>query len=403
MNRFTASMFILLPLAAVVTAAGTMAAPDDGGLRAALTADLEKYLAARRTIEHISALSLSVKLPGQASNINVTAGTTRYDGGAAVTPSNLYQIGSNTKAFTAVAILQLEAKGRLTIHDTVGKWLPQYPAWKDVTIERLLDMTSGIPTYDNVQAMLVAYAANPTRDWSPAELIAYVYPTTKGAPPPTTGWSYSNTNYLLAQLIIEKASGRSYAAELRRRFLVNPALHLDATYYRPHLYPPSVTKRMVSGYFASKDADNAGLQPLYGKDAREMTLSWTQGAGGIVSTPEDVTRWSRALYAGGLLKPQQRRELMCTVSQKTGAPIDDVTADDPHGFGLGVVHAFQPSMGKFWFYQGETLGYRMVYAWFPDSDVVFAAGINSQPDAKEDQAGKLMESVYNSLHAAGKL
>ena len=319
MRRLAAFVFVLLALAA-----GAMAAPYDGALRAALSADLEKYLASRRTIEHISALSLSVKLPGQASNINVTAGTTRYDGGAAVTPSSLYQIGSNTKAFTAVTILQLEAEGKLTIQDTVGKWLPQYPAWKDVTIERLLDMTSGIPTYDNVQAMLVAYAANPTRDWSPAELIAYVYPTTKDAPPPTTGWSYSNTNYLLAQLIIEKASGRSYAAELRRRFFANPALRLDTTYYRPHLYPPSVTKRMVSGYFASKDADNAGLQPLYGKDVRGMTLSWAQGAGGIVSTPDDVTRWSRALYVGSLLKPQQRRELMHTVSQKTGAPIDDV-------------------------------------------------------------------------------
>jgi D-alanyl-D-alanine carboxypeptidase len=398
MKRFAPFALVLLALGA-----GAMAAPDDGGLRTALSADLKKYLAAQRTIEHISALSLSVKIPGQASNINVTAGTTRYDGGAAVTPANLYQIGSNTKAFTAVAILQLEAEGKLTIQDTVGKWLPQYPAWKDVTIERLLNMTSGIPTYDNVPAMLVAYAANPTRDWSPAELIAYVYPDTKNAPPPTTGWSYSNTNYLLAQLIIEKASGHSYATELRRRFLGNPALHLEATYYRPHLYPPSVAKRMVSGYFASKDADNAGLQPLYGKDVRDMTLSWTQGAGGIVSMPEDVTRWSRALYVGSLLKPEQRRELMRTVSQKTGALIDDVTADDPHGFGLGVVHAFVPSMGKFWFYEGETLGYRMVYAWFTDKDVVFAAGINSQPDAKEDQAGKLMESVYNSLHAAGKL
>jgi len=134
-----------------------------------------------------------------------------------------------------------------------------------------------------------------------------------------------------------------------------------------------------------------------------MTMSWAQGAGGIVSTPENVTRWSRALYVGELLKPQQRRELMRTVSQKTGAPIDDVTADDPRGFGLGVVHAFLPSMGKFWFYEGETLGYRVAYAWFPDSDGVFAAGINSQPDAKEDQIGKLMEAVYNSLHGAGKL
>ena len=68
MKQLIASVFVLLALA--VGAAGSMAAPDDGGLRAALSADLEKYLTARRTIEHISALSLSVKLPGRASNIN---------------------------------------------------------------------------------------------------------------------------------------------------------------------------------------------------------------------------------------------------------------------------------------------------------------------------------------------
>jgi D-alanyl-D-alanine carboxypeptidase len=94
---------------------------------------------------------------------------------------------------------------------------------------------------------------------------------------------------------------------------------------------------------------------------------------------------------------------MTTVSQKTGNPIAEVTADDPHGFGLGVVHAFLPTMGKFWFYEGETLGYRMAYAWFPESGAVLAVGINSQPNQKEDQIGKLMEAIYGSLRKAGKL
>jgi len=393
-------------LALVLTLAqaqkGALAAGDQS-LRADLKADLQHYLADRRTIEHISALSLSVALPNQLANINLTVGTAQFDGGAPVTPDSIYQIGSNTKAFTAVTILQLEAEGKLSIRQTVGDWLPQYPAWKDVTIERLLNMTSGIPTYDNVQAMQAAYAAKPTRNWSPAGLIAYVYPGGKDVPPLTTGWSYSNTNYLLAELIIEKATGSSYAAELKRRFFDNPKLRLNDSYYAPHLYPPAVTKRMVSGYFASNDPDNAGLSPLYGKDMRNLSVSWAQGAGGIVSMPEDVTRWSRALYEGELLQPRQREELMTTVSQKTGNPIAEVTADDPHGFGLGVVHAFLPTIGKFWFYEGETLGYRMAYAWFPESGAVLAVGINSQPNQKEDQIGKLMEAIYGSLRKAGKL
>jgi len=390
-------------LSLLVPAAKVLSAGDERTLQAVLKDDLQQYLTSRRTIEHISALSLSVNLPREPSNIDATVGTTQYGGGAPVTSANIYQIGSNTKAFTAVTILQLEAEGKLTLEQTVGKWLPQYPAWKDVTIERLLHMTSGIPTYDNVQAMQAAYAADPTKDWSAAELIAYVYPTTKGAPPPTTGWSYSNTNYLLAQLIIEKVSGNSYADELKQRFFRNPALHLEETYYEQHLYPPSVVDNMVSGYFASKDADNAGLQPLYGKDVRDLSVSWTQGAGGIVSTPQDVTRWSRALYEGDLLKPKQRQELMSIVSAKTGMPIKDVTPEDPRGFGLGVARSLVPSIGKFWYYEGETLGYRMVYAWFPEPDVVLAVGINSQPDANENHAGKLLETIHATLHNTGNL
>ncbi len=390
-------------LSLLVPAAKVLSAGDERTLQAVLKDDLQQYLTSRRTIEHISALSLSVNLPREPSNIDATVGTTQYGGGAPVTSANIYQIGSNTKAFTAVTILQLEAEGKLTLEQTVGKWLPQYPAWKDVTIERLLHMTSGIPTYDNVQAMQAAYAADPTKDWSAAELIAYVYPTTKGAPPPTTGWSYSNTNYLLAQLIIEKVSGHSYADELKQRFFRNPALHLEETYYEQHLYPPSVVDNMVSGYFASKDADNAGLQPLYGKDVRDLSVSWTQGAGGIVSTPQDVTRWSRALYEGDLLKPKQRQELMSIVSAKTGMPIKDVTPEDPRGFGLGVARSLVPSIGKFWYYEGETLGYRMVYAWFPEPDVVLAVGINSQPDANENHAGKLLETIHATLHNTGNL
>lgn len=368
-----------------------------GRLEDALRNNLQQYLNSRKSVEHISTVSLSVGLGDKIPQLDLAVGTTASSGGTPTTPANLFQIGSNTKAFTAVVILQLEAEGKLSIHQTIGNWLPQYPAWKNVTIERLLNMTSGIPTYDGVPAMLVAYAATPSRDWSPAELIAYVYPTNKGAPPPTKGWSYSNTNYLLVQLIIEKVTGHTYGDELRKRFFANKMLGLTDTFYAAHRYPPGVAARMVSGYFASKDPDNAGLQPLYGKDVRDLSLSWTQAAGGIVSTPADVARWSRALYVGSLLKPIQRRELMTIVSNKTGLPIAEVTPGDPRGFGLGVVRALMPSIGKFWFYEGETLGYRVAYAWFPETQTIIVIGLNSQPDAKEDHIGKLIETIRTTL------
>ncbi len=395
--------FFAVLLAAVWLIAPAAGAQSDATLRAALQRDLNQYLSARSKAEHISAISLSISLHGLPDNINLTAGRTQYGGGAPVTPDNLWQIGSNTKAFTAAAILQLEAEGKLTIDQTIGRWLPQYPVWKSVTIRRLLNMTSGIPGYDFNPKMLADYAKNPKRNFTIAELIAYAYPTNNpSAPPPTRGYSYSNTNYLLAELIVERASGNSYASELARRFFQSN-IGLDDTYYSATQYPTDVLGRMVSGYFFSHDPDNSGLAPLLGKDVRDDSVSWMQGAGGIVSTPEDLTRWARALYAGSVLAPKQRAELLSLVSTKTGKPIAKTSLSDPQGFGLGVAQMTKPEIGTVWFYEGMTLGYRMVHVYFARQDAVIAFGLNSQPDTKQNQSGKLALTIYKTLHAAGRI
>jgi D-alanyl-D-alanine carboxypeptidase len=395
--------FYVLLLAALWLVIPAAAAPSDTTLRASLQRDLNQYLSARSKIEHISAISLSVSLHGQPENINLTAGRTRYGGGTPVTPDNLWQIGSNTKAFTSATILQLEAEGKLTIDQTVGRWLPQYPAWKNVTIRRLLNMTSGIPTYDFVPAWLRDYAKNPKRNFTIAELIGYVYPENNpNAPPPTNGYDYSNTNYLLAELIIERASGHSYASELEWRFLQSE-IGLNDTYYSGTQYPRDVLDRMVSGYFFSHAGDMAGFAPLFGKDVRDDSVSWLQAAGGIVSTPEDMTRWARALYTGPMLAPKRRAELFSLVSTKTGNPIAKTSLSDPSGFGLGVSQSTAPEIGTVWFYQGQTFGYRVSLIYFPRQDAVVAFGLNSSPDSKEDQGGKLRITIYRTLHAAGRL
>ncbi len=398
----TRRLCALLLAALCLAGPARAAAPSSAAVRVALQQDLNQYLAARANAEHISAISLSISLHGQAANINLTAGRTRYGGGGAfVTPGNLWEIGSNTKAFTAAAILQLEAEKRLTIDQTIGRWLPQYPAWKNVTIRRLLDMTSGIPGYDLAPAMLTATAKSPKRNFTIAQLIAFVYPTNNpNAPPPTKGYSYSNTNYILAELIIERVTGHSYASEIERRFFKE--LGLTDTYYSPTQYPPEIRSRMVSGYFFNHDADNAQLAPLLGRDVRDDSVSWMQGAGGIVSTPEDLTRWARALYTGPMLLPKQRAEMFTLVSTKTGKPIDTTTAGE-RGFGLGVAQMTQPDTGTVWFYEGMTLGYRMVHVYFPKQDAVIAFGLNSQPDSKQNQSGKLAVTLYKTLHAAGLL
>jgi D-alanyl-D-alanine carboxypeptidase len=393
---------VISTLALFLLAAPAVAGESDTALRAALQRNVNAQLAARSKAEHISAISVSIGLRGGAQTIDLTAGATKYGESTPVTPQTLWQIGSVTKSFTAATILQLEAEGKLSIDQTVGDWLPQYPVWKNVTIRRLLNMTSGIPSYDRVPTMLEAYVKDPSRNFSATELIAYAYPGHPHAPPPTSGFDYSNTNYLLCQLIIERVTHNSYASELERRFL-HSEVGLTSTYYAQTQYPANVLGRMLSGYLFSSEGAMAPLAPLLGTDVRDHTVSWMQGAGGIVSTPEDVARWARALYVGPMLAPKQRAELVTLVSLKTGKPIKNTSVNDPNGFGLGVWQLREPSAGTVRYYEGETNGYRMMYLYFPRQDAVIALGANSAVPLKQDRLGTLAVTLYLTLHKAGRL
>jgi D-alanyl-D-alanine carboxypeptidase len=314
----------------------------------------------------------------------------RFGGSEPVRPDSVWQVGSNTKAFTSVLLLQLEAERRLSIDDPLGRWLPQYPQWRDVTIRRLLNMTSGIATYDEQPAFLADYAASPRTYFSARRLVRYAV----GAPA-TSGYSYSNTNYVLAEMIIERVTRDSYEEQLNER-LVEP-LGLRGLYYRPHLYPARVTSREPAGYFFNDQLP--GWSGMVGRDASRDSLSWARGAGGIVSTLSAMTRWERALYGGRLLPDRQQTELESLVSARTGKPIERTSLTDPAGFGLGVAQLTAQGFGTFWFYEGGTVGFRTLHAYFPDSGLIVAMSLNSA--TADDQIAALAKSVYDTLRVDG--
>jgi D-alanyl-D-alanine carboxypeptidase len=355
-----------------------------------LRGDLRTYLKANGSAEHISAAGLSVRLPRSRGTIDVGAGTMRIGGTRPVSSTRVWQIGSNTKAFTSVMLLQLEAEHRLSISDTLGKWLPGYRQWRGVTIKRLLNMTSGIPSYDDSRAFLRDFAAKPLHRFTVRQLVAYAK-----SGKPTRGYSYSNTNYILGEMIIRRVTHDSYRHQLRTR-LIRP-LHLHDLHYRPSRYPPAVTKREPAGYFFNRELP--GMSRLLGRDVSRTTLSWTRGAGGIISTTHDLAVWEQALYHGRLLPSHQQAELRSLVSSKTGRPIKHTTPSDPKGFGLGIAQMTHPEIGRFWFYEGETLAFRTLHVYLPGSRVIFAAALNSQPTV--DHIGDLAVSVYGTLVARG--
>ncbi|HEY7916494.1 MAG TPA: serine hydrolase domain-containing protein [Acidimicrobiales bacterium] len=376
--------------AALTTAATVTTPAAPVAVRASLRSELKSYLNTYRGLEHISAVSLAVTFRGRRPGISTSVGNDLYGGGPTISPYALWQIGSNTKAFTSVLVLQLQGEHKLSINDTLGKWLPQYPAWSGATIEQLLNMTSGIPDYTHSPEYWNAIAAMPNGKFSASALVSFA-----AGLPATHGYSYSNTNYILAQMIIERASHESYGKRLRKQ-IVN-SLGLQNTFYSATDYGRAITARMPAGYWFISELPMMTAQ--LGKDQSRLTVSWAQGAGGVVSSLQDLGNWDRALFTGQELQSKEQRELTSLVSTTTGEPIKTTTLADPAGYGLGVSQVTSRALGTEWYYEGETDGYRVVNIYAPRSGTAITIGVNSA--SLTDNTAALGTTIYETLHEAG--
>jgi len=122
------------------------------------------------------------------------------------------------------------------------------------------------------------------------------------------------------------------------------------------------------------------IAPLIGKDMRTGNLSWAGAAGAIISNPRDLALWIRALFDKRVIPAKQLEEMTTLVSNKTGLPLSEVSADEPGGFGLGLGRFHRKELGgAYWFYEGETLGFRTIFAYWPQDDLLITGSVNSRP------------------------
>ena len=149
---------------------------DDAAITAQLQKILDAYVKDRASIEGLSGAALQVDRGAGKPILAIYAGDNGLADAKPIGPDTLFDIGSNTKEFTSALILKLEAAGKLKLDDTIGRWLPQYPAWKDVTIRSLLQMTSPIPNYSETVAIGEIEVADIHHQFSAKDLIGFVDP-----------------------------------------------------------------------------------------------------------------------------------------------------------------------------------------------------------------------------------
>jgi len=224
------------------------------------------------------------------------------------TPQSKFLLGSVTKQFTAMAIMQLQEKGLLNVSDFIKKYISEYPHGEKITIHHLLTHTSGTPDFTDFpeyrKTMMLP---------SPVEKIIERFKDKPLEFNPGEKYKYSNSGYILLGYIIEKASGKSYEEFLGEN-IFTPLNMMNSGY--GHTKP--VLRNRAAGYSRGKD----GLV-----NASYIDMSIPHGAGALYSTVEDLYLWDRALYTEKLLNKSSLDKIFTPFKEK-------------YGYGWGITNLF---------------------------------------------------------------
>jgi CubicO group peptidase (beta-lactamase class C family) len=285
------------------------------------------------------------------------------------TAKTVYRIGSITKQFTSAAVMRLVDDGKLALDDTLGKLLPSAaPAWRGVTLRRLLNHTSGIRSYTGIGPR---WQRRWREDMSPDTIVGLVRDDTLDFKPGAQ-WRYNNTGYVLLGMIIERASGKPYATFLQDEFF--RPLGLSQTYYCSQ---QPIIKHRAQGY------DRAGRQ-LVNTEYLSMTQPFSAGA--LCSTVGDLVAWQRALVAGRVVRPASYAAMATPESLIDGKPLT-------YGYGLGVSTLAKHRKVS---HGGGINGFTTDLAYYPDDTlhvVVLANTSASNPGRLADKIARVALSL----------
>ena len=349
-----------LLIALALAAAPQLASAQASLLQSRLQARLDSLHAAGR----FAGAQVGVALP-DGSTIAVATGMADTARRERMTTSHLLLQGSVGKTYVSAVALQLVHEGKITLDEKVATylgdeaWFAGLPNGQDITIRQLMNHTSGLVRYEFNERFTADLSAAPDRVWQPRELVAYILNT---APPFAAGqgWDYSDTNYIVLGIIMEKVMGRPYLQMLRERILGPAGLRATA---------PSegrVISGLANGYAGANN-------PFGGSDAMlvdgQMVINpqfeWT--GGGVASTAEDLARWGKYLYDGKAFDASLMPQLLDGVPARLGQGTR---------YGLGVILR-ETVVGPVRGHSGFFPGYQAELLYLPQQKVAIAFQVNS--------------------------
>ncbi|MEV6152768.1 serine hydrolase domain-containing protein [Nonomuraea sp. NPDC052129] len=315
-------------------------------------------------------------------------------GQSAKPPTNgWFRIGSSTKTFVATVVLQLVAEGKIGLDSPAAGYLPELGLDGRITVRMLLQHTSGVFNFtgeyfeDGTVVPGVAWAGqewvdNRFRTYRPEELVELAL-SKPARFEPGTDWNYSNTNYVLARLLIEKVTGRSFAEELRRLILG----------------PLGMSDTVAPGTSTEIPEPHAHSYYRYEEDGQDKTVdvtsqnpSWISAGGDMISTTRDLATFISALQGGKLLPASLLAEMR--------------KPDPKIGYGLGLFVQELPDGGTIFHHNGGIAGYATLMYSTPDGGKTMTASLSYVDDAAMSQAGafqtalvKLIDEVFGGGQA----
>jgi D-alanyl-D-alanine carboxypeptidase len=281
-------------------------------------------------------------------------------------PDDLMLAGSVGKTYVSAVALQLIKKGQINLDDRVEKylgdekWFSRLPNAEDITIRQLMNHTSGLVRYEFNDKFIKDMLADKDKVWKPRELVAYLLDT-KAPFEAGKGWDYSDTNYIVLGIIIEKVTGKTYYS-LAEKNVLKP---LKLKHTKPQT--SRQIKGLIQGY-AGEGNPFGGEDEVIQNGKFIFNPQWEWTGGGMVTTSGDLSRWAKFIYEGRAFSKDMLAEML--------KGVDSPQLGRDAKYGLGVIIRPTPK-GITYGHSGFFPGYFTDMMYFPKEKIAIAVQVNS--------------------------